>query len=304
MFETLLALATVLFLTSDTLAQNEAGLSSNLNGCTFDGCPKLVCNVEEFMGVLAQLKNQVQDQQASCSMHSVGCYLLNIDNLLDNEVNQLVSSDSRTYVNCGHECAMLPFCPEQPGSGCCPILSTKTIIRQTKVEGEQDLLRVLTGNRKYLDSELNFESLNEAEMAENLLIYLSSVHRMQQDGADLMSDPESIDLVIKQLFYNKVVRDICLDSVHLLYERITSTVTLLFNSDMDLIRPIMRNYNLCKQINSKKHLRKAFVEAYLCRYARMATVSAIKEDGSLRVRINSLEPLDKLKGILSGSCED
>lgn len=294
---------------SGTIADSRDDTTIDFTCCILHGCaPITTCNVDEFVRASSQIVRNRQNLQINedtssltCELRFVRCYLLKIDELLNQEVDRLITTHL-DHMQRGSECTTIAAPLLQ---ACCDFCPVKEELHEKSplIGSDDNILKVLTGETdSYLAGERKLINQNGSTMAQNVFQFLDDNHKSQLVENLRLTSDRTINLVVKQLFYERVVRDICLNSVHLLYERVARTVSLLFGTNNDMMGLIQHDLKLCDLMAERTHLRKAIIEAHLCRYLHMATVSTTKEGNAIKVQIDSLESIDELKDYLKDSC--
>ena len=135
--------------------------------------------------------------------------------------------------------------------------------------------------------------VSEASISSQLTRYL--INQMQINSLD---DDRTIDIEAKRAFYENVICGVCLDKLHLALEGLVNAIDLLatlesrqrIRLDLDFFSGLIKDNG---------RLREAYAESLLCRYAKSGKVSACRdEDGSLMIKLESLDSLERLESLL------
>lgn len=239
---------------------------------------------------LSVLLKESKTSSGNFSLDSLACIKKTIEYfLMDLNQNLLVETELLVAERSTVEEGMCPYNSSAPSD---------EFFRLFK-EKRNSLFDILSGRFAKIRRDSNYmDNLDESVITENCLNYLEVVHKKESSRSLRSSRLEIADYVLKKLFYERIIRDICLDTVHTLYERVVIVIDYLIENEPDLFKTEVDDdaLTLIRFVRENSAVKEAYIETYLCRYARatIATVYSDHEKSRLILSLNSLEPLDEI----------
>lgn len=209
----------------------------------------------------------------------IECYISNIDYHLANEITTLNTARRTNRSN--------PLLPTTHTQHQCNLSQHS---KAPKLYSISDI--VLTS-----DSSSKWPELNSIEA--NIFKYFEKLHRLESnEELRYIRKLDTANSIVKRLFYEYVICDSCLDTNHILFERIVSGVESLIELKPALPVGTLGDKLELESLLSNSLFKAAYVETHLCRFAQSATISAIQSRGTISsININSLVPRETIENL-------